>query len=61
MDVIEHALALDLDPDQIGDLEEAAIGELLARRPPMDEPPDLVLMQLVDRLAILGDRLGRPR
>ena len=60
MDLIEHARAFHLQSHQVGNLEEAAVGERFARGAPMGEPPCLLLVQLVQRLLVVphrGDRL----
>ena len=61
VDVVEHLRQLDPDSDEIGDLEEATVGEHLPRRPPVGEPPHLPLVQSVQRRPVRPSLIQRLR
>ena len=56
VNVVEDARALDPHADQVGDLEEAAVGEVFARRAPIGGAPDLRLVQLMQRRLVRSRR-----
>ena len=61
VDVVEDPRVLYADANEIGDLEEAPVGQRLTGCPPMREPPNLKLVQGMDGRRITRGVLDRPR